>query len=257
MSAKPVILITNDDGIEAPGLAALISVVRPFGDVVVVASDRPQSGSSHSVTMHHPIRLNKLSEEPGLIRYSCNGTPVDAVKLAHRIVMGSSPDLLLSGINHGTNASINIIYSGTMAAAFEGAMSGIPSIGFSLLDPSPDADFSASCYYAEIIIRTLLQRKGEGPVCLNVNIPRLPVTGINGIRICRQAEGTWVEDFDIRHDPKGLPYYWLKGVFTRIGDGDDTDEWALEHGYVSVVPVHVDFTDYSAMAKMKQWKFIF
>lgn len=255
MVSKPLILVTNDDGMHAPGLAALIEAVRPLGEVVVVASDRPRSGASHSVTMHDPLRLDKISEEPGLQTYSCSGTPVDAVKLAYRIVMKRRPDLLVSGINHGSNASINILYSGTMAAAFEGAMSGVPSMGFSLLDFALDADFTAATQVASTVIQTVLAQKIREPLCLNVNIPRVPLDKIRGIKICRQSDGAWQEDFDVRNDPKDRPYYWLKGIFNRLGDGEDTDEWALENHYVSIVPVHYDFTDYKIMQRMETWNF--
>lgn len=255
MQAKPLILVTNDDGITAPGLRALIDVVRPFGKIVVVAPDKPQSGTSHSVTMHHPLRLKKIRNEAGFVEYSSNGTPADCIKLAYKIILKRKPNLLISGINHGSNSSINIIYSGTMAAVFEGAMAGVPSIGFSLLQFETDADFSAARFYAGRIIREVMSRKLPEGICLNVNIPYVPADEIKGIRICRQAGGTWLEDFDVRKDPKGEDYYWLKGIFARIGDGEDTDEYALEHNYVSIVPVNFDFTDYPAIGQLKQWDF--
>ncbi|NQV02976.1 MAG: 5'/3'-nucleotidase SurE [Bacteroidia bacterium] len=255
MQDKPLIFVTNDDGITAPGLRALIDVVRPMGNVVVIAPDKPQSGTSHAVTMHHPLRLNRIHKEVGFEEYSCNGTPVDCVKLAYKIVLDRRPDLLVSGINHGSNSSINIIYSGTMAAVFEGAMAGVPSIGFSLLQYEVDSDFSAARIYAGRIIQTVMSRKMPDGICLNVNVPCVPVNEIKGVRICRQAGGTWLEDFDIRKDPKGHDYYWLKGVFARIGDGEDTDEYALAHNCVSIVPVNFDFTDYPAIEELKKWDF--
>jgi len=255
MQEKPLILVTNDDGITAPGLRALTDVVRTIGNVVVIAPDKPQSGTSHAVTMHSPLRLTRIHNEIGYEKYSCNGTPVDCVKLAYKVIMGRRPDLLVSGINHGSNSSINIIYSGTMAAVFEGAMADVPSIGFSLLNFEHNADFAASRIYAQRIIRSVLKQKLPKGICLNVNIPHVPLAEINGIRICRQAGGTWLEDFDIRKDPKGQEYYWLKGVFARIGNGEDTDEWALEHNYVSIVPVNFDFTDYPAIHELKHWDF--
>jgi len=255
MQDKPLILVTNDDGINAPGLHALIEVVRPFGNVVVVSPDKPQSGASHAVTMHHPLRLKLIHQEVGFEEYSCTGTPSDCVKLAYKIVLNRRPDLLVSGINHGSNASINIIYSGTMAAVFEGAMAGVPSIGFSLLQYDTAADFSAAKVYARRIIRDVMSKKLPDGVCLNVNIPDVAEGDIRGIRICRQAGGTWIEDFDVRKDPKGEHYYWLKGEFARIGEGDDTDEHALEHHYVSIVPVNFDFTDYPAIEELKRWDF--
>lgn len=255
MQENPLILVTNDDGISATGLRALIDVVKPLGRVVVVAPDKPQSGTSHAVTMNHPLRLKEIRKEASYEEYSCNGTPVDCVKLAYKIVLKRRPDLLVSGINHGSNSSINIIYSGTMAAVFEGAMAGIPSIGFSLLQYEAGADFSASGTWAERIIRTVVSHQLPEGICLNVNIPDIPYDEIRGVRICRQAGGTWIEDFDVKEDPKGEKYYWLKGVFARIGDGDDTDEHALEQHYISIVPVNFDFTDYPAIEVLKRWDF--
>ena len=255
MQEKPLILVTNDDGITASGLRALTDVVRPMGNVIVIAPDKPQSGTSHAVTMHFPLRLTTIHKEVGFEKYSCNGTPADCIKLAYKVILGRKPDLLVSGINHGSNSSINIIYSGTMAAVFEGAMAGVPSIGFSLLNSSPNADFTASRIYAQQIIRTVLKQKLPKSTCLNVNIPHVPLDEIKGIRICRQSSGTWMEDFDIRKDPKGREYYWMKGTFSQAGEGEDTDEWALEHKYVSVVPANYDFTDYPAIKELKQWDF--
>jgi 5'-nucleotidase len=257
MQDNPLIFITNDDGITARGLRALIDVVRPLGRVVVIAPDKPQSGTSHAVTMHHPLRLNPLIQGSDYEEYSCNGTPVDCVKLAYKIVLDRKPDLLLSGINHGSNSSINIIYSGTMAAVFEGAMAGIPSVGFSLLQYGEDADFSGASIYARKIVQKVMSQKLPEGVCLNVNVPDVPVDEIRGVRICRQAGGTWLEDFDVRKDPKGRKYYWLKGVFARIGDGEDTDEHALDQHFISIVPVNYDFTDYPAIKELKKWDFSF
>ncbi|MFH1161548.1 MAG: 5'/3'-nucleotidase SurE [bacterium] len=255
MQPPPLILVVNDDGISAPGLRVLTDVVRPMGKVVVVAPDRPQSGTSHAVTVHQPLRLDRIHQEPDYEKYGCNGTPVDCVKLAFKVILGKRPDLLVSGINHGSNSSINIIYSGTMAAVFEGAMAGVPSIGFSLLNSQMDADFSAARSLVHGIIRGVMKNQLPEGVCLNVNIPHVPAKEIKGIRICRQAGGTWQEDFDVRKDPGGREYYWMRGVFARIGDGEDTDEWALENNYVSVVPVNFDFTDYPAMEVLRNWDF--
>jgi 5'-nucleotidase len=247
MQHKPLILVCNDDGVSSPGIRALISVVRPMGRVVVVAPDKPQSGTAHAVTINHPLRLDLLNKEEDYEEYSCSGTPADCVKVAYKVVMKRRPDLLVSGINHGSNASINIIYSGTMAAVFEGAMAGVPSIGFSLCDYSWEADFGPSLpFVTKIIRRVILKGLPEG-TCLNVNIPAKPGKKIRGIRVCRQANGTWLEDFDERKDPGGRPYFWLKGVFARVGNGEDTDIAALEKGLVSVVPVHFDFTAEKAL----------
>jgi 5'-nucleotidase len=244
---KPLILITNDDSVKAPGIRALISYIRPFGRVVVVAPDRPQSGTAHAVTIAHPLRLELLTKEADYEEYSCNGTPADCVKLAFKIVMRRRPDFLFSGINHGSNASINIIYSGTMAAVLEGALAGVPSAGFSLTNYSLHADFGPSGKFVKTIVASVIADGLPDGVCLNVNIPDVPENEIRGIKVCRQAEGTWQEDFDEREDPNGRKYYWMKGVYAKIGDGQDTDQWALENKYVAVVPVQFDLTANRAM----------
>ncbi len=242
MNEKPLILITNDDGVKAPGIRALINYIRPFGRVVVVAPDRPQSGTAHAVTIAHPLRLELIASETDYEEYNCNGTPADCVKLAFKIVMRRRPDFLFSGINHGSNASINIIYSGTMAAVLEGALAGVPSVGFSLNNYSLKADFGAAQKFIETIVAEVISGGLPKGVCLNVNIPDVPADKIRGIKLCRQAEGTWEEDFDEREDPHGGKYYWMKGVYAQIGNGEDTDQWAVEHNYVAVVPVHFDLT---------------
>ncbi len=253
MKEKPLILITNDDSIKAPGIRALISFLRPLGTIVVVAPDRPQSGTAHAVTIAHPLRLELISKEVDYSEYSCNGTPADCVKLAFKVVMKRRPDFLFSGINHGTNASINVIYSGTMAAVFEGALAGVPSVGFSLGDYRQSADFAPSGKFVREIAGKVIANGLPDGVCLNVNIPDLPENKIRGVMVCRQSEGTWQEDFDEREDPHGEKYYWMKGVFVKIGDGVDTDQWALENGYVAVVPVHFDFTANHALEALKTW----
>ncbi len=251
MAEKPLILITNDDGVKAPGIRALISYIRPYGKVVVVAPDKPQSGTAHGVTIAHPLRLDLIQREEDYEEYSCTGTPADCVKLAFKIVLGRRPDFLFSGINHGSNASINIIYSGTMAAVFEGALAGVPSAGFSLDNYSLKADFSSCEPFVKTIVARVMEKGLPDGVCLNVNIPDLPAGRIAGIRVCRQAAGTWVEDFDERVDPHGRKYFWMKGVYARIGNGDDTDQWAVENGYVAVVPVQYDFTAFRALESLK------
>ena len=251
MNNKPLILITNDDSVKAPGIRALISCIRPFGKVVVVAPDRPQSGTAHAVTIAHPLRLELLAKEEDYEEYSCNGTPADCVKMAFKIVMKRRPDFLFSGINHGTNASINIIYSGTMAAVLEGALAGVPSAGFSLNNYSLNADFGPSAPYVTSIVKNVIDGGLPTGVCLNVNLPDVPADQIRGIRLCRQAEGTWQEDFDEREDPNGRKYYWMKGVYVRIGNGEDTDQWAVENNYVAVVPVQFDLTSKKALDLLK------
>ena len=252
---KPLILITNDDGIFAAGIRKLISIAKEIGDVVVVAPDKPQSGMSHAITVTSPLRLKTIAEEEHYKEYSCNGTPVDAVKLGEQIVIKGKPDLVISGINHGSNASVNIIYSGTMAAVLEATIDGIPAIGFSLLNYSKDADFSAVDDYIRTIILNVLKNGLPESVCLNVNIPSVKKEMIRGIKVCRQARGRWEEEFDARTDPHNREYYWLTGVF-KNGDSDpDTDSYALANNYISVVPVHYDFTAHKQIENISNWSF--
>jgi 5'-nucleotidase len=258
MSRRPLILVTNDDGMYAGGMEALISVARKFGDVVAISSREPMSGMSHAITIKVPLRVRLVSEEPGFTRYICNGTPVDGVKLVFNSLCDRKPDLLLSGINHGSNSSSSVLYSGTMAAAMEGAINHIPSIGFSLLDFDPDADFTASSKFAGEVISYVLEKGLPDGICLNVNIPALPVREIKGIRICKQANGYWKEEFERRTDPNGSEYYWLTGFFHNReseNGGTDTDEWALKNAFVSIVPINTDLTAYDAMERMKSLEF--
>jgi len=242
-SKKSLILVVNDDGINAPGINALISVAKKIGEVIVVAPDKPQSGTGHSITLDATLHINKIELE-GVIAYSCSGTPVDCVKIAINKLLDRKPDIVISGINHGSNSSINVIYSGTMSAALEGALEEIPSIGFSLLNHSIDADFSAAKYYAHKIITHVLANDTSDEMCLNVNIPNLNKDLIAGIKVCRQAKGNWEEEYDERTDPMGRTYYWLTGKFIIDDEGKDTDEWALKNNYVSIVPVQPDVTNY-------------
>jgi len=253
---EPIILVTNDDGVTAPGIRNLVEAVKDLGKVVVVAPDKPQSGMGHAITIGYPLRLHPVALTPGVDSYSCTGTPVDCVKLAVDKILHRPPDLCLSGINHGANHSINVIYSGTMSAAIEASIENIPSIGFSLLDFSLEADFTASRQYARIIVEKLLSRKSDKHLCLNVNIPAGAASLIKGIRICRQAYAKYEEDFDERKDPGGRKYYWLTGDFVNFDKGKDTDVWALANNYVSVVPVQFDLTNYVLRDKLqKTWKF--
>jgi len=251
--AKPFILITNDDGVTAPGLQILIKVARKIGDVTVVAPESPMSGTGHAVTVREPLRVKKIEENGSFQRYSCNGTPVDCVKLGEQIVLKRKPDLLLSGINHGSNAAVNVVYSGTMAAVIESAIGGVPSIGFSLTNYSWEADFSASERYIEEIILQVIKNGLPEGTCLNVNIPSINGNEIKGIKVCRQAKAKWVEEFDEREDPGKRKYYWLKGIFELMDKGEDTDVWALRNNFVSVVPVHADLTAYHALEQIKNW----
>ncbi len=253
---QPIILVTNDDSISAPGIKALVEAVLPLGRVVVVAPDKPQSGMGHAITIGHPLRLQKVHFLDGVEAYTCNGTPVDCVKLAVDKVLHRKPDICLSGVNHGANHSINVIYSGTMSAAMEAAIESIPSAGFSLLDYSVEADFSAAKIYAYKIAKQMLaKRKTDKHLLLNVNIPAVEEKLIKGIKICRQAYAKYEEDFIERKDPHGKTYYWLTGEFVNFDKGKDTDVWALQHNYVSVVPIEFDLTNYALKKKIEDWKF--
>ena len=254
MNKKPLILVTNDDGIAAPGIRTLISIMNEIGDVVVVAPDNPQSGMGHAITVNTTLRCNPINVDEGpQLEYSCSGTPADCVKMAANEILNRKPDLCVSGINHGSNASLNVIYSGTMSAAVEAGIEGIPAIGFSLLDYNWDANFEASKEYVRKITLNVLKNKLPEGVVLNVNIPDLKKEGIKGIRVCRQANGNWIEDFDKRVSPQGEDYYWLTGKFVNLDQGEDTDLWALENGYVSVVPVQFDLTAHHFIHKLNNW----
>lgn len=252
--SKPVILVTNDDGITAPGIRALVTEMKKLGHVVVVAPDSPQSGMGHAITIHNPLRLDKVDVFEGVDAYQCSGTPVDCVKLAVNKILHRKPDLCVSGINHGSNSSINVIYSGTMSAAMEGAIEGIPSIGFSLSDFKLDADMSAAQYYVNVVASNVLASLPVRDLLLNVNIPNKAKGEINGIKICRQAIAKWQEEFDERLDPNKRKYFWLTGKFVNSDKGEDTDEWALANGYVSVVPVSFDFTSHHVIPMLNKIK---
>lgn len=255
MKKKPLILVTNDDGISAPGIRALIAVMKELGDVVVVAPDSPQSATGHAITINNTLYINKIDIDPDVEKeYSCSGTPVDCVKFAVNEILDRKPDLCVSGVNHGSNSSINVIYSGTLSAAVEAGIEGIPAIGFSLLDYDWNADFEpAKPFIRKIAIEVLENGLPEG-VILNVNFPKLSATEIKGIKICRQAKATWIERFDKRKNPQGREYYWLTGEFVNMDKGEDTDEWALENGFISIVPVQFDLTAYHAMQSLNTWK---
>ena len=256
MQKRPLILVVNDDGITAPGIRKLIAIASELGEVMVVAPDSPQSGMGHAITVNSTLFLNPVSDsDPNLLEYSCSGTPVDCVKLAVNELLERKPDLCISGINHGSNSSINVIYSGTMSAAVEAGIEGIPAIGFSLLDYNWNADFESSTKFVKsIIIQVLSNGLPEG-VILNVNIPALPEQDIKGIKVCRQAKAYWAEKFDKRKTPQGKDYYWLTGEFINQDKGEDTDEWALKNGYISVVPVQFDLTAHHAIQKLNTYPF--
>lgn len=251
----PIILITNDDSIVAPGIKSLVEAVNGLGRIVVVAPDKPQSGMGHAITIGHPLRLTKSYIFNDIEAYSCSGTPVDCVKLAVDKVLHRKPDICLSGINHGANHSINVIYSGTMSAAMEAAIESIPSAGFSLLDYSLDAEFSATKSHIRQIAEMLLTKKLDKHLLLNVNFPLATKEQIKGIKVCRQAYAKYEEDFIERLDPHGKKYYWLTGEFINFDEGEDTDVWALANNYVSVVPVQFDLTNYKLKKELETiWK---
>lgn len=252
------IFITNDDGFDAKGIEVLTEVAREFSDcVTVVAPDRTYSGMSHSITMHSPLFVERRKNMPkGVVSYICIGSPVDCVKVGlDELIKDALPDVILSGINHGSNSNISVIYSGTMGAATEGAFYGIPSIGFSLTDHDLDADFDAAISWVRKVIKMVVdmpveQRRG---LCLNVNIPAIDASEIKGIKFCRQTKGCWREDFVSREDPRGRDYYWMSGRFYNDEPlAEDTDEWALANGYVAIVPVQMDLTDYQRLEYLKK-----
>ncbi|MEM7162950.1 MAG: 5'/3'-nucleotidase SurE [Bacteroidota bacterium] len=253
MNKKPLILVTNDDSIYSKGIESLIEVAQNFGEVIVVAPDKPQSGMGHAITINEPLRIQEYRKFGSIEAYTCTGTPVDCVKMGIYGILSRKPDLLLSGINHGANHSINVIYSGTMSAAVEGAVEKVPSIGFSLLEYGPDADFDASKEIASKIIEEQFQNGMRPGICLNVNIPKGKSNEIKGIRICRQGLGQWQDDFEKREDTFRRPYYWLAGSFKNLDKGEDTDSWALENNYVSVVPTQFDMTAHNEISELNNW----
>ena len=253
---RPLILVTNDDGINAPGIRTLISVIKDIGDVIVVAPDSPQSGMGHAITINSTLHSSRITPKNSeIIEYSCSGTPADCVKLAINELMPRKPDLCVSGINHGSNSSINVIYSGTMSAAIEAGIEGVPAIGFSLLDYSWNADFSQSKDFIRKITLNALNNGIPKGVVLNVNIPAVKKSDIKGVKICRQAKAYWIEEFDKRKNPLGQEYYWLTGKFVNKDQGEDTDEWALKNNYISIVPVEFDLTAHHAIQGLNEWDF--
>ncbi len=255
MEKRPLILVTNDDGITAPGIRALISVMNEIGDVVVIAPDSPQSGMGHAITLDSTIYCDAIAIDEGeQLEYRCSGTPADCVKMAISEILNKKPDLCVSGINHGANSSINVIYSGTMSAAIEAGIEGIPAIGFSLLDYSWNANFEGLKEHIKKIALEVLKNGLPDGVVLNVNFPKLTNNNFKGIKICRQARANWVEEFDKRTNPQGKEYYWLTGKFVNLDKGQDHDVWALENDYISVVPVHFDLTAHHFIQKLNSWE---
>lgn len=252
MDEKPLLLLSNDDGFDSKGIKELIGVLRPMADLIVVAPSGPRSGASGAITSQMPLRCTLVSEEPGLTIYKCTGTPVDCVKLALNSFVPRFPDMVIGGINHGDNSSVNVHYSGTMGVVIEGCLKGIPSVGFSLCNHAADADFSPALPYVRQIVRNVLDEGLPTGVCLNVNFPDVPK--LNGVKICRQTDGSWVEEFARREHPYGGDYFWLTGVYVNNEpEAVDSDHWALGHGYVAITPVQIDMTAYGQMEKLKSW----
>lgn len=247
---RPLILVTNDDGITAPGIRNLVSFMNEIGDVIVVAPNSPQSGKGHAITINSTLTFEEISLEGPQTDFSLSGTPVDCVKFALDKILPRRPDIVVSGINHGANSSINVIYSGTMSAAVEAGVEGLPAIGFSLLDFSWDADFSQAKEFIQQIVRKSLENPMPKGVVLNVNIPKLKKDEIKGIKVCRQAFAKWEESFDERVNPHGKKYYWLTGYFNNMDRGEDADENALAEGYISVVPVKFDLTAHEYLGEL-------
>jgi 5'-nucleotidase len=250
---KPLLLVTNDDGVQALGIQTLIEAIRPLGEIVVVAPEGPRSGMSSAITSRYPIRAHLLKKEEGLIVYSCSGTPVDCVKLGLNKLIDRKPDLLLSGINHGSNAAICIIYSGTIGAVFEGCIMGIPSLGISLTNHSSNADFTQAAEYGKSIAGKVLKNGLPKGICLNLNVPSVPE--VKGLKVCTQTKGYWIKEFQELNDPTGQPVYWLTGEFlNEEPDNTQSDEWALDRGYAALVPLQIDMTAYSVIDKLKGYE---
>jgi 5'-nucleotidase len=253
--SKPLILVSNDDGITSKGIRVLVSVMKKIGDVVVVAPDSPQSGMGHAITIGETLRLYEEDIFEDVLAFKSSGTPADCVKLAkHYVLKDRTPDLVVSGINHGSNTSISVLYSGTMSAAIEGALEGLPSIGFSLCDYSSKADFSHVEEWVEKIARQVLEKGIPKGVALNVNFPPKRNEAIKGIKICRQADAKWQEEFAERYDPTGRKYFWMAGNFVNFDKGEDNDEWAIANNYISIVPCQYDLTAHHAITQInKDW----
>ncbi|MCH5307364.1 MAG: 5'/3'-nucleotidase SurE [Prevotella sp.] len=253
---RPLILISNDDGYQAKGINELIEMVRPLGDILVCAPDGPRSGQSCAFSVTLPLTLKLVRQEEGLEVWACNGTPVDCVKMALGNICKSKPDLVIGGINHGDNASVNTHYSGTMGVTLEGCMKYIPSVAFSLCDYRADADFSPLSPYVKAIAAKVLNDGLSEGVCLNVNFPLLETKDYyQGVRICRMAKGTWYNESARFHHPRGYDYWWMQGHYRNDEpEAEDTDNWALQHGFVAITPTQIDVTAYKAMDSLKAFE---
>jgi len=246
------ILVCNDDGIDAPGIYALAVELRKIADVIVVAPDKQQSAIGHAITMNYPLRAIPFRKNNEFFGYAVEGTPADAVKLGVRFLLKEKPHMLISGINHGSNTSINIIYSGTVSAATEGTILGIPSIAVSLTTYE-EADFSYAAKVAARLALVVAEKGLPDRTLLNVNVPALPEDKIRGILVTKQGRSTWDDTFDVRRDPANREYFWLTGRMNVIDTDPETDQIAIRNGYISVTPVHYDLTDRRMLDEMKRW----
>lgn len=252
---KPLILVTNDDGVDAKGIRMLADTARQFGRVIMVAPSTGQSGKSHAITFNTPLRLRRIFYDPYFEIYKTNGTPTDAVKLAQRFLLRNEKiDLVISGINHGSNTATSTLYSGTVAAAMEGCINGLNAIAFSLCDYAHNCDFEAALLAAKKLIPMVLEKGLPPHTCLNVNIPNIPISEIKGFKITRQANNYWDEIIDERTDPMGRSYYWMSGDMLRVDKSRDTDEWAVSHKYISITPITTDLTAHNFINSFKEWK---
>ncbi len=247
---RPLLLVTNDDGYKAPGVNLLAKLAQKYGDVVLLAPDAPQSAQSSALTVEVPLRVTLVEKKQGYACYKTNGKPTDCVKLAINKILPRRPDFVLSGINHGSNASVNVLYSGTMGAAIEGAIMGIPSVGFSITSHSWGVDFSEVESYIEGSIKQLIAKGMPKGNCWNINFPE---GKIKGMKVCRQSDGLWQKEYVKNTDPNGKEYYWLTGEYkNREPQATDTDIWALDNGYASLVPIRYDMTNSEYLQELQK-----
>ena len=252
MKKKWTILVSNDDGIDAPGIFALVGELKKIGNVIVVAPDEQRSAVGHAITMNYPLRVKKFYKNGKFFGYAVEGTPADSVKIGVRTVLGKNPDLLVSGINHGSNTAINIIYSGTVSAATEGRILGIPSLAVSLTTYA-EPDFRFAAKFSRLLALEIFKNGLPEDTLLNVNIPPLPEREIRGVRITRQGKSRWDDTFDVRRDPNNKEYYWLTGKIDVLDTSEETDYISIQQKYVSITPIHFDLTDYKALSVIPSW----
>ncbi|MBQ8336343.1 MAG: 5'/3'-nucleotidase SurE [Bacteroidaceae bacterium] len=253
MNERPLILVSNDDGYRAKGINSLLGVLKEFGDVIAVAPHTGRSGKGCAITSEVPVKLTKVHSEPGLEIYSCTGTPCDCIKLGCHAVVPRKPDLVVGGINHGDNSAVNAHYSGTMGVVMEGCMKGIPSIAFSLCSHDADADFTPTFDVIRKVVRNVLERGLPVGSCLNVNFPDIPQ--YKGVKVCRQARGSWVNEWGAHNHPRGGEWWWLTGEFVTAENDERADRVALDNGYVAITPTTIDLTDYRLLEDMQGWEF--